>query len=121
MIAHVVLYELRPDLAPADRERFSAALRQAASEIPTLRRVRIGRRRHIGASYETAMPVSYGFIGILEFDDEAGLKEYLEHPAHITLGQLFWQFSERSLVFDYELTGDLDDHAAWGLPSSDPL
>jgi hypothetical protein len=119
VIAHVVLYELRPDLTPAERARFAAALRAAVTAIPTIRRVNIGRRRSIGASYDSAMPAGYGFIGILEFDDEAGLKAYLEHPAHAELGTLFWQCSARTLVFDYELT-DLDSAAQPGFSSSDP-
>lgn len=120
MIAHVVLYELRPDLTPAERTRFVEALRQAVVGIPAIRRVRIGRRRRVGASYEAVASSSYEFIGILEFDDEAGLREYLEHPAHVDLGRLFWEFSARTLVFDYELTDDLDIVSSWehGAPGS---
>jgi hypothetical protein len=119
MIAHVVLYELRPDLTPAERTRFAATLRQAVAAIPTIRRIRIGRRRRIGVSYEAAAPASYEFIGILEFDDEAGLKQYLEHAAHAALGQLFWEFSARALVFDYELTDDLEVVSSWVRRSPD--
>jgi hypothetical protein len=119
MIAHVVLYELRSNLTPDQRTRFAAALRHAVTAIPAIRRIRIGRRRRVGASYDAAASASYEFIGILEFDDEAGLREYLEHPAHAALGELFWEFSARSLVFDYELTDDLDVVSAWEQGASD--
>ena len=103
MVAHVVLYQLRPDLSDAERAQMNAALVEAFSTIPTIRRCRVGRRLSIGAPYETAMPVAFDYVGVLEFDDENGLRAYLEHPAHQELGRLFWSCSERTLVFDYAL------------------
>ena len=44
MIAHLVLYELRPDISEEDRAQFLAALDKAVTTIPTVRGVRFGRR-----------------------------------------------------------------------------
>lgn len=108
MVAHVVLYQLRPDLSDAERTRVNAALVAAFSTIPTIRRYRVGRRLSIGTGYEAAIPARFDFFGVLEFDDEDGLRAYLEHPAHAELGALFWSCGERTLVFDYALAeGDL--------------
>ena len=108
MVAHVVLYQLRPDLSDDARARATAALAEAFSMIPSIRRYRVGRRLAVGAGYEVAMPAGFDFFGVLEFDDVAGLREYLEHPRHAELGALFWSSAERALVFDYALAeGDL--------------
>jgi hypothetical protein len=50
------------------------------------------------------MAVDYQFAAVLEFDDEAGLKAYLEHPAHQQLGAQFFDVFEQALMYDFELT-----------------
>ena len=35
-----------------------------------------------GRAYESLMHVDYQYAAVLEFDDSAGLRAYLEHPAH---------------------------------------
>jgi hypothetical protein len=42
MIAHVVLFQPRADLSPTDREAFAAAFERAITEIPQVRRARVG-------------------------------------------------------------------------------
>ena len=105
MWAHVVLFDLRPDLTVEERGRFIAALRHALTSIPSIRRHVVGRRQSIGAGYETAAAEGFGYLGVLEFDDRAGLEQYLAHPAHQELGALFWSCSSRTLVLDVELAG----------------
>lgn len=105
MIAHLVLYELRPDILDADRAHFLAALEHAITTIPTVRGVRFGRRHMIGARYEALAEPAFTFFALFEFDDVAGLQAYLAHASHVALGQLFWSCCVRTLVFDYELAG----------------
>ena len=52
MIAHVVLYQPRPDLTAADRARLNDALTAALRAIPSIRRARVGSRVRHGAAYE---------------------------------------------------------------------
>ena len=103
MIAHLVLFRPRSDLAAADRSRLIAAFREALGAIPSLRRARIGRRVLHGRSYEALMATHYSHAAVLEFDDVAGLKAYLEHPAHERLGTLFFETFEEALIYDFEL------------------
>jgi hypothetical protein len=103
MITHVVLYQPRPDLSAADRERFNTALCTALGAIPSIRRARVGRRVRHGAAYEAVMPLDFEFIGVLEFDDLAGLRSYLDHPAHAELGTLFYTCNAAALAYDYEV------------------
>jgi hypothetical protein len=104
MVCHVVLFRLRPDLAQTEREAFVQALEIALRDIPTVRGLRIGRRVTFGAGYEEGLP-DYQFCGLIEFDDLAGLRAYLEHPAHEEVGARFNTSIEKGLVYDYEMGG----------------
>jgi stress responsive alpha/beta barrel protein len=103
MIVHLVLYQPRPDLSADDRQRFNAALTNALASIPTIRRARVGRRVRHGAAYEGVMPADFEYVGLLEFDDLAGLRSYLEHPAHAELGTLFYTCNAAALAYDYDI------------------
>jgi hypothetical protein len=108
MVAHVVLFDLRPDLEGAARQRFNDALLRALAAIPSVRRFRVGRRLSIGTAYEAQPGDRFDCFSVIEFDDEAGLRAYLAHPAHVELGALFWSSTTRTLVLDYALAeGDL--------------
>ncbi len=105
MIAHVVLLAPRPDLTTAERDAVLSALERAARHIPSVRRVRVGRRVLHGAGYEQNMAVGFPFAAIFEFDDLAGLQAYLTHPAHADLGARFSDSLASALVCDYEMDG----------------
>jgi hypothetical protein len=109
VIAHLVLFQPRPDLTVAERARFNSALTTALRSIPSIRRARVGSRLRHGAAYEGVMPVDFAFIGVLEFDDLAGLQAYLDHPAHTELGALFYTSNAAALAYDYDM------------PDGDPL
>jgi len=103
MILHTVLFRPKPGLTESDREAMFAALHAAASDIPTVRRFRIGARIHHGAAYETLMTQDFPFAAFVEFDDVAGLQAYLGHPQHQRLGELFYALQEAALAYDYDL------------------
>jgi hypothetical protein len=103
MITHVVLFRPRPGLTAHERAELVAILRHAIQSIPSIRGARVGRRVTHGRPYEQAMPVDYEFAALLEFDDLAGLKAYLEHPAHERLATRFFNTVDETLVYDFEL------------------
>lgn len=103
MIFHVVLFRPRPDLSAADRAGLVAAFETALQHIPSIRRFHVGRRLTHGAGYEALMPESLDYGAVIEFDDLAGLREYLEHPAHEALGAPFMRSLEASAIFDYQM------------------
>jgi hypothetical protein len=103
VIAHIVLFRPRPDLATSDRQRLWDALSTALTAIPSIRRVRVGRRVTHGGAYEQLMRSNYQYAAILEFDDLAGLQAYLEHPAHDALAERFFAAFEEALMYDFEL------------------
>ena len=103
MIAHVVLFRPRATLTPAERARLADVFTTALREIPSIRRSRIGERITHGRPYEALMATHYSHAAILEFDDVAGLRAYLEHPAHEALGRLFFEAFEEALMYDFDL------------------
>jgi len=107
VIAHLVLFKPKADLSPADREALAGALTAAARQIPSVRRVRVGRRVTHGRAYEQLMRVDYTHAAILEFDDLDGLQAYLRHPAHEELARRFFLSFDEGLFYDYELTEDV--------------
>ena len=104
MIVHVVLFQPRGGLSDQDRERVLADLRRAATEIPSIRRFRIGRRvLHGLPGYEQAMTANYEYAAFIEFDDREGLEAYLRHPAHEAAGAHFTSSASHALAYDYEV------------------
>ena len=104
MISHVVLFKPKHELTAAQRLAVIADLRAAASAIPTVRRLQVGRRiRHGRPGYEQLMREDFEYIVIIEFDDVDGLTAYLAHPAHDAIGSHFMQAAAAALAYDYEM------------------
>lgn len=104
MILHVVLFRPKADISEADRNAMFAAIRAAASEIPSVRRFQVGARITHGAGYERSMSDDYPFAAVIEFDDLAGLQAYLQHSKHRALGELLYRLQDASLAYDYDAT-----------------
>jgi hypothetical protein len=103
MILHVVLFRPKAGLESNARRKVVKAFAQAIDHIGSIRRARIGRRRTHGRAYEQLMHENYTHAAIVEFDDLAGLKTYLEHPAHEALGALFFEYFEQALMYDFDM------------------
>ena len=104
MIAHIVLLQPRPDLTDQQREEALSTLRRAATDVPEIRRVRLGRRvKHGLPGYEQLMPQDFEFALVVEVDDVEALKRYLRAPAHEALGKLFYTATSAALAYDYSM------------------
>ena len=103
MITHLVLFRPHDSLGRGGREAILQSLAEVVRQCPAIRTCRVGRRvRHGLPGYEQAMAMDYAFALTLEFDDVAGLREYLTHPAHEQLGGFFSSAGTESLAYDYE-------------------
>ena len=102
MMLHVVLFRPKTDVTDADRRAMFGALNVAASQIPSVRRFYVGQRVIHGAVYEPLMQHDFPYAAIVEFEDLAGLQEYLQHPKHRELGELFSRLQDAALVYDFE-------------------
>lgn len=103
MISHIVLFRPKPSLSAEERGALVRSFSRALRNIPSIRHGRVGRRITHGRAYEQSMREDYEYVAILEFDDVAGLKAYLEHPAHEELAEPFFSALEAALVYDYEI------------------
>lgn len=112
MIFHVVLFRPRTDLSADARQGLIHALTRAIDEIGAIRKIRIGRRRTHGRPYEQLMRENYTHVAILEFDDLAALRAYLEHPAHADLAARFFECFEQALMYDFDVRDGREGLAA---------
>jgi len=102
MIAHVVLLQPKPDLTDAQRAEALETIRQSAASLPEVR-LRLGRRiKHGLPGYEQLMTQDFDYAVIVEADDIGALKRYLQAPAHVALGRLFYTATASALAYDYE-------------------
>ena len=102
MVVHLVLLKPKPDLTADGRVGLVRAFEHAVREIPSVKGVRAGKRLRHGAGYEAAAPDAADFFIIVEFDDLAGLRAYLEHPAHAEVGKRFGDSLSAALVYDFD-------------------
>jgi hypothetical protein len=102
MIAHLVLFRPSATLSSEDRDAFIVALERALTQVPGIERARVGRRRNLGRFYDQHARENYEFAAVLEFASEEALRGYLDHPAHVELGQRFFSSADAALVHDFE-------------------
>ena len=108
MISHVVFFRPRATLTAAERTALIESLKAAVTGIAEISKTTIGKRVLLNRpGYETQMAEHYEYSAILEFDSEADLRRYLDHPAHNELGRLLFTTAEAVLAYDFIAT-DLD-------------
>jgi hypothetical protein len=102
MISHVVLFRPKASLSSDQRATLIGALRNAVTGIPAIKRTTIGKRILLNRpGYETLMAEHFEYSAILEFDSEADLRAYLDHPAHNALGKLLFTSADAVLAYDF--------------------
>jgi len=102
MIVHVVVFTPRADLSDDEAERLSTTLEHALAHIPSVQRYQVGRRIRLGTAYDSAAPLDFHYLVLVECADRDALIEYLQHPRHQALGQLFYSTSAVALAADFE-------------------
>jgi hypothetical protein len=106
MISHVVLFRPKTILSQDERAALIHALRAAVTGIPSIKRTTIGKRILLNRNgYETQMAEHFEYSAILEFDSEADLRAYLDHPAHDNLGRLLFTAADAVLAYDFDCVG----------------
>jgi hypothetical protein len=102
MISHVVLFRPKTSLSADERRALITALDRAVSGISSIKRTTIGKRVLLNRpGYETQMAEHYEYSAILEFESEADLRAYLDHPSHVDLGRLLFTTADAVLAYDF--------------------
>ena len=103
MIAHVVLFRPRPDLATDAIAHLLTSFEKALRDITLVQRAHVGRRVTVGRGYEQMMRADYPYAAVLEFESITALRGYLEHPAHAEIGSAVFAAAADILVYDFEM------------------
>ena len=86
-LAHVVLYDFRPDAPPDAREALCADAQALLSGLPTVRGIWLGTPADTKTTGRPMVHDDYDLGLVVLFDDLDGLNEYLEYPDHVTFAR----------------------------------
>jgi stress responsive alpha/beta barrel protein len=75
MLRHILLFKFRPETSELEREQAFTTLVELGEQCPTVIGWSVGK--NIANS-----PRAYDMAEVADFNDEAGLVAYKEHPAH---------------------------------------
>ena len=99
MIAHVVLFQPRADLSPADRAACAESFERALTGIPHVRRARVGERMHLGRLYDQQNIRDFSYAAIIEFDSRQDPRSHSRTPGTPGVGRRFYETAEAALVW----------------------
>lgn len=108
MIAHIVLFRLRPEASLEERRALIDAWAAALKDIPVIRRACVGQRVLIGRPYESLTRLDFPYAAVLEFDDVDALRTYLDHPAHEAMATRLFAAVADTLIYDFEISTDVE-------------
>jgi hypothetical protein len=106
VIAHIVLFRPKREAGADGIRSFATTLQSACREIRSVRRAIAGRitddKQFIGHT-------TYQYVAVIEFENEEGLRSYLNSPSHKELAGLFWQFCESTIILDVNAVNLITD------------
>jgi hypothetical protein len=103
VIAHIVLFQPKTTVTVDQKRSFARLLGEISRSVGSIKRAYVGRSTNTDPGYDRSFgETTYRFAAVLEFDDEAGLLEYLNHPTHRALGALFWEICEATAIVEVE-------------------
>lgn len=87
MIRHLVFFNLKPDLEPADREWLFGQI-HGLSRIPVVTGLAIGKLLDPREEwYKPRMWAEFEWALTMEFENEDALYTYQQDPGHVTIAQ----------------------------------
>ena len=90
MLIHSVYFWLKPELTPAQRAEFLAAL-QALKDVPSVKQFHLGKPA--GVTPRPVVDLSFDYSITCVFDDVAAHNAYQVHPLHLAFvntGKPLW-------------------------------
>ena len=96
MIRHILLIKFKESVQPADIEAVRQVFLEVPSKISGVTDVEFGENNSPEGKNE-----GFTHCVFMTFRDEAGRDEYLPHPEHEALKEVFVPTLEDIIVFDY--------------------
>ena len=97
MIKHIVMVKFKPEVSQEQQGEAAKKTGEALAQIPGAKNITMG----LALAVEGEPP--YDGATLIDFDDEAQLKAYLDHPAHKAVDAQARAMSSDYLVVDYLL------------------
>ena len=96
MIKHIVMWNIHEDLdLDATRETLKEKLEALLDRVDSLKEISVGFN-------DNTSEAKRDIVLMTSFDDKAGLKAYIVHPAHVEVGQYVRAVTKDRVVVDYE-------------------
>ena len=95
MVDHLVFFAVREEVRQEEVEELVSSIRALRDEVPSTIDLSVG---------EDFSGRSGGYTHgmFARFEDTAGLKEYMEHPAHLAVVEKLGATTSGRIVVDYE-------------------
>jgi hypothetical protein len=95
MVDHLVFFAVREDASQGEVEDLVASIRGLRDDVPSIIDLAVG---------EDFSGRSGGYTHAIfaRFRDTAGLREYMEHPAHLAVAEKLDATTTDRIVVDYE-------------------
>src|SRR5918994_3264014 len=95
MVDHLVFFAVREDASEEEVEDLVSSIRALRDEVPSAVDLSVGED-FSGRSGGHAHAI------FVRFEDAAGLREYMEHPAHLSVVEKLDATTTGRIVVDYE-------------------
>lgn len=113
MILRVVRFRLRPQVTEAETQEALTSFGNAVKSVPTIRHFHVGTRLDGIPGYKldrtksekpTPDSATAGeYVAVFQFDNEVGLRTYLNHPAQKQMMEKFLALAETAEAADYKM------------------
>jgi|SRR5713226_9456415 len=101
MIQHIVLFNLKAEVEPSDRDWLFAQIK-GLSKISAVRRLAVSKLLEPREDwYKTRLSTEHGWALSIEFDDESALYTYQKHPDHVTVAQEIRKRATGTKIVDF--------------------
>ena len=97
------MFTPKAELTEVERRSFAQTVVDSLRAIPAVKRAVVARTRDLATSYPNFVGhQTYHYAAIVEFDNEAGLRAYFEHPLHGALAAQFWHYCGGATILDLD-------------------
>jgi len=95
MLRHVVLANFKAEVGQRERDEFAKKATETLAQVPGTKNIIMGQASEVQGK------ACYGAALFVDFENEAALKNYLEHPVHKAVAAQMPSLLSEFLVSNY--------------------